>query len=190
MLFTTQWRISKVRDRGSLESRKNFVVTRKSWEPNGRRSCEQSMESKIGRVRVHEGFCGMNSSIGRSRACPAREREKRESCARGTEFVCCEQYRCDGIFCNSAECENCEVGMASLASLLLYPAMLACIPATAKHDLLAKVRQAEGKVELSRRMRCSGGDDDDTRDDAAAGPLHTTSLSFRSMHTSSSTTSI
>ncbi|CAK9860801.1 unnamed protein product [Sphagnum jensenii] len=80
--------------------------------------------------------------------------------------------------------------MASLASLLLYPAMLACIPATAKHDLLAKVRQAEGKVELSRRMRSSGGDDDDTRDDAAAGPLHTTSLSFPSMHTSFSTTSI
>jgi hypothetical protein len=32
----------------------------------------------------------------------------------------------------------------------------------AKHDLLAKVRQAEGKVELSRGMRCSGDGDDDT----------------------------
>jgi hypothetical protein len=80
------------------------------------------------------------------------------------------------------------VGMASLASLLLYPAMSDCFPATAKHDLVAKIRQAEGKVELSRGMRCSGGDDDDdTRDDAAAGPLHTTSLSSPSLHTSSTT---
>lgn len=114
----------------------------------------------------------------------SREREReRESCARGKYFVRCEQSRCDGIFCNSAECENCEVGMASLASLLLYLAMSACFPAKAKHDLVAKVRQAEGKVELSRGMRCSGGDDDDTRDDAAAGPLHTTSLSSPSLHT-------
>ncbi|CAM6013992.1 unnamed protein product [Sphagnum balticum] len=75
--------------------------------------------------------------------------------------------------------------MASLASLLLYLAMSAGFPAKAKHDLVAKVRQAEGKVELSRGMRCSGGDDD-----AAAGPLHTTSLSSPSPHTSSSTTSI
>ncbi len=27
-------------------------------------------------MRVHKGFCGINGSIGRNRACPARERER------------------------------------------------------------------------------------------------------------------